>query len=212
MLHRLIQIYPTSLLVPQEDSKSVFVRYVQLLLEKLISHLSDGGGGTAAGSVELEFCPCGGPHSWLVPAMLAPPESLLMSCIRRGNFMEAHQVCVVMSLSDPAAVHKRTERTELFPYVSMVRLQVSLVFDLEASACCGELVFMERYKEVLVELGRVEQKMESRSMSSSSSSSEGLGTSAVSGPGRSRLGSSGRSTLQAIGSAAAAGLMLSLTD
>uniref|UniRef100_UPI0037E9B0ED zinc finger FYVE domain-containing protein 26 n=1 Tax=Semicossyphus pulcher TaxID=241346 RepID=UPI0037E9B0ED len=135
---------------------------------------SDGCGGTAAGCAEFEVCPCGGPHSWLVPAMLSPPESLLMSCIRRGNFMEAHQV--------------------------------SLVFDLEASACCGELVFMERYKEVLVELGRVEQKMESRSMSSSSSSSEGLGTSAASGTGRSRLGSSGRSTLQAIGSAAAAGV------
>ncbi|KAI4792478.1 hypothetical protein KUCAC02_033353, partial [Chaenocephalus aceratus] len=125
-----------------------------------------GGGG----SVELEVCPCGGPHSWLVPAMLSPPESLLMSCLRRGNFMEAHQV--------------------------------SLVFDLGASACSGELVFMERYKEVLVELGRVEQKMESRSMSSSSSSSEGL----ASAGGRIRLGSSGRSTLQAIGSAAAAGV------
>lgn len=79
------------------------------------------------------------------------------------------------------------------------------MFDLEASALCGELVFMERYKEVLVELGQVEQKMESQSMSSSSSSSEGLGTVAVSGTGRSRVGSSGRSTLQAIGSAAAAG-------
>lgn len=81
------------------------------------------------------------------------------------------------------------------------------MFDLEASACSGELVFMERYKEVLVELGRVEQKMENQSMSSSSSSSEGLGTAAASGPGRTRVGSSGRSTLQAIGSAAAAGLM-----
>ncbi|XP_044230886.1 zinc finger FYVE domain-containing protein 26 [Thunnus albacares] len=135
---------------------------------------SDGGGAVAGGFVELEVCPCGGPHSWLVPAMLSPPESLLMSCIRRGNFMEAHQV--------------------------------SLVFNLEASACCGELVFMERYKEVLVELGRVEQKMESQSMSSSSSSSEGLVSTAGSGTGRSRLGSSGRSTLQAIGSAAAAGV------
>ncbi|KAM6912964.1 zinc finger FYVE domain-containing protein 26 [Xenentodon cancila] len=135
---------------------------------------SDGGGGSAAGSMELEFCPCGGPHSWLVPAMLSPPESLLMSCIRRGNFMEAHQV--------------------------------SVVFDLEAAACCGELVFMERYKQVLVELGQVEQKMESQSMSSSSSSSEGLGSAAATGAGRSRLGSSGRSTLQAIGSAAAAGV------
>lgn len=54
--------------------------------------LSDGGGGT--GCVELEVCPCGGPHTWLVPAMLSPPESLLMSCVRQGNFMEAHQVCV----------------------------------------------------------------------------------------------------------------------
>nr|XP_046269361.1 zinc finger FYVE domain-containing protein 26 isoform X2 [Scatophagus argus] len=133
---------------------------------------SDGGGGT--GCVEREVCPCGGPHSWLVPVMLSSPESLLMSCIRRGNFMEARQVC--------------------------------LMFDLEASACCGELAFMECYKEVLVELGRVEQKMESQSMSSSSSSSEGLGTAVVSVAGRSRLGSSGRSTLQAIGSAAAAGV------
>ncbi|XP_038584174.1 zinc finger FYVE domain-containing protein 26 isoform X2 [Micropterus salmoides] len=136
---------------------------------------SDGcAAAAAAACVELEVCPCGGSHSWLVPAMLSPPESLLMSCIRRGNFMEAHQVC--------------------------------LVFDLEASVCCGELVFMERYKEVLVELRQVEQKMESQSMSSSSSSSEGLGTAAVSCTGRSRLGSSGRSTLQAIGSAAAAGV------
>lgn len=93
----------------------------------------------------------------------------------------------------------------LSPVYFLVGLQVSLVFDLEASACCGELVFMERYKEVLVELGQVEQKMESQSMSSSSSSSEGLGTVAASGTGRSRVGSSGRSTLQAIGSAAAAG-------
>ncbi|XP_075964862.1 zinc finger FYVE domain-containing protein 26 isoform X1 [Anarhichas minor] len=139
---------------------------------ELSTSASDGGGGT--GCVELEVCPCGGPHSWLVPALLSPPESLLMSCIHRGNFMEAHQV--------------------------------SLVFDLEASACCGELVFMEHYHEVLVELGRVEQKMESQSRSSSSSSSEGLGTAAVSVAGRSRLGSSGLSTLQAIGSAAAAGV------
>lgn len=66
---------------------------------------------------------------------------------------------------------------------------------------------MERYKDVLVDLAQVEQKMESQSMSSSSSSSEGLGSAALTGTGRVRLGSSGRSTLQAIGSAAAAGLM-----
>uniref|UniRef100_A0A3B4V2U8 Zinc finger FYVE domain-containing protein 26 n=1 Tax=Seriola dumerili TaxID=41447 RepID=A0A3B4V2U8_SERDU len=147
----------------------------QTSTEKLNGEVS-----TSASCVELEVCPCGGPHSWLVPAMLSPPESLLMSCIRRGNFMEARQV--------------------------------SLVFDLGASACCGELVFMERYKEVLVELGQVEQKMESQSMSSSSSSSEGLGSTAATGTGRVRLGSSGRSTLQAIGSAAAAVAFYSISD
>lgn len=80
-----------------------------------------------------------------------------------------------------------------------------MVFDLQLSASFGELVFMERYKEVLVELGRVEQKMQSQSRTSSSSSSEGLAPAAVPVAGRSRLGSSGLSTLQAIGSAAAAG-------
>uniref|UniRef100_A0A3B3CS37 Zinc finger FYVE domain-containing protein 26 n=1 Tax=Oryzias melastigma TaxID=30732 RepID=A0A3B3CS37_ORYME len=129
------------------------------------------------GAGGAELCPCGGPHNWLVPAMLAPPESLLISCIRRGNFME-----------------------------------VSAVLGLGAAACCGELAFMESYKEVLVELGRVEQKMESQSMSSSSSSSEGLGSAAGTGGGRSRLGSSGRSTLQAIGSAAAAVAFYSISD
>ena len=84
-------------------------------------------------------------------------------------------------------------------------MKVATMFALEGSSCCGELVFMERYKEVLVELGRVEQKIETQSLSSSSSSSEGLGAVGAAGSGRSRLGSSGRSTLQAIGSAAAAG-------
>lgn len=56
-------------------------------------HLSSDGGGSTTACGEVEVCPCGSPHSWLVPAMLAPPESLLMSCIRRGNFMGARQVC-----------------------------------------------------------------------------------------------------------------------
>ncbi|KAG5857870.1 hypothetical protein ANANG_G00023980 [Anguilla anguilla] len=128
---------------------------------------SDGGGGAGGGQAEREACPCGGPHSWLVPAMLSPPESLLMSCIRRGNFVEAHQV--------------------------------SLMFGLEGSACCGELVFMERYREVLLELAAVEHKIESQS-----STEAAVG---VTGPGRGRLSSNGRaSTLQAIESAAAAGM------
>lgn len=140
--------------------------------EEVSTSPSDCNGGSVSTS-DLEVCPCGGPHSWLVPAMLSSPESLLMSCIRRGNFMEAHHV--------------------------------SQMFNLEASSCCGELVFMEHYKKVLIELGQVEQKMESQSMSSSSSS-EGLGSVVPAGAGRTRLGSSGRTTLQAIGNAAAAGV------
>ena len=82
------------------------------------------------------------------------------------------------------------------------------MFGLEGSECYGELGFMERYHEVLQELARVEQKMESQSHSlspSSSSSEGGVASVGVASGGRSRLGSSGRSTLQAIGSAAAAG-------
>uniref|UniRef100_A0A3P9AJI1 Zinc finger FYVE domain-containing protein 26 n=1 Tax=Esox lucius TaxID=8010 RepID=A0A3P9AJI1_ESOLU len=142
---------------------------------------SDGGGGEA-GRTDWEVCPHGDPHSWVIPAMLSPPDSLLMACIRRENYMEARQV--------------------------------SLMFGLEGSLCCAELVFMERYRQVLEELARVERKMDTRALSSSSSS-EGLGASAapMPSPGRSRLGSSGRSTLQAIESAAAAGMAFySLSD
>ncbi|XP_062851780.1 zinc finger FYVE domain-containing protein 26 [Trichomycterus rosablanca] len=135
---------------------------------------SDGSGGIAAVTVEPEVCTCGGPHSWLVPAMLSPPESLLISCIRRGNYVEAHQVM--------------------------------LMFGLENAPCCGELLFMERYREVLAELGQVEQKIESQSLSSLSSSTEGLGSAGLTASGRTRLGSSSRSTLQSIGNAAAAGM------
>ncbi|XP_060781171.1 zinc finger FYVE domain-containing protein 26 isoform X2 [Neoarius graeffei] len=135
---------------------------------------SDGSSGTVPVHVEYEVCVCGGPHSWLVPSMLSPPESLLISCIRRGNYMEAHQVM--------------------------------LMFGLEKAPCCGELLFMELYHEVLSELAQVEQKIESQSLSSLSSSTEGLGSVGVTGPGRSRLGSSSRITLQSIGNAAAAGM------
>ncbi|XP_048061313.1 zinc finger FYVE domain-containing protein 26 isoform X2 [Megalobrama amblycephala] len=135
---------------------------------------SDGGvcvGSTCRGS---EVCPCGGPHSWLVPAMLSPSESLLITCIRRGNYIEAQQVIAM--------------------------------YGLENSECAGELVFMDRYREVLNELAQVEQKIESQSLSSSSSSSEGLGTVGVAPGGRTRMGSSSRLTLKSIGSAAAAGV------
>lgn len=80
------------------------------------------------------------------------------------------------------------------------------MFGLESAPCCGELLFMERYHEVLSELARVEQKIDSQSLSSLSSSSESLGSAGVTGSVRSRLGSSSRSTLQSIGNAAAAGM------
>lgn len=125
--------------------------------------------------------------------------------------MEAHQVCLkylhlLLLGPTPASQPVLLQVPSCFTSVRLCCLQVSQVFDLESSACSGELMFMERYKEVLQELEQVEQKMENQSVSSSSSSSEGLGMAAGSGAGRCRLGSSGRSTLQAIGSAAAAGV------
>uniref|UniRef100_A0A4W5RLS9 Uncharacterized protein n=1 Tax=Hucho hucho TaxID=62062 RepID=A0A4W5RLS9_9TELE len=53
---------------------------------------SPSDGSVGAGRAEWEVCPYGSAGSWVVPAMLSPPESLLMACIRRGNYMEAHQV------------------------------------------------------------------------------------------------------------------------
>ncbi|XP_026134074.1 zinc finger FYVE domain-containing protein 26-like [Carassius auratus] len=138
---------------------------------------STSDGGACVGAVFTsgsEVCPCSGPHSWLIPAMLSPPESLLIACIRRGNYIEAQQVIVM--------------------------------YGLENSECAGELVFMNRYCDVLTKLAQVEQKIESQSLSSSSSSSEGLGTAGVApAAGSTRMGSS-RITLQSIESAAAAGM------
>ncbi|XP_053130387.1 zinc finger FYVE domain-containing protein 26 isoform X2 [Hemicordylus capensis] len=102
----------------------------------------------------------------LIPMMLSPPESLLVSCILRGNFVEAHQVAIM--------------------------------FNLETSAPYGELIFLERYQEVIRELAKVEHKIDAQS-------SEGSGSLKRSG--------NGRSTLQAIGNAAAAGMVFySISD
>ncbi|NXN16356.1 ZFY26 protein, partial [Indicator maculatus] len=102
----------------------------------------------------------------LIPLMLSPPESLLVSCVLRGNFVEAHQV--------------------------------ALMFNLATSPCYGELVFMERYQEAVREMARVEHNIESQA----SDSTGGI-----------RRSGSGRSTLQAIGNAAAAGMVFySISD
>uniref|UniRef100_A0A8C5R6L3 Zinc finger FYVE domain-containing protein 26 n=1 Tax=Leptobrachium leishanense TaxID=445787 RepID=A0A8C5R6L3_9ANUR len=94
----------------------------------------------------------------LIPMMLSPPESLLISCILKGNYIEAHQV--------------------------------ALMFALQNSASYSELVFVECYQEVIQDLTRVEQKIENQT----SESSVGKLTNS-------------RSTLKAIGSAAAAGMV-----
>ncbi|XP_067895528.1 zinc finger FYVE domain-containing protein 26 isoform X2 [Heterodontus francisci] len=100
----------------------------------------------------------------LLPMMLAPPESLLVSCILRGNFAQAHQVV--------------------------------LMFEMKSSYLYGELIFMERYKQVINELAEVEQKMENKGTDNSN-----------------RKSSVGRFTLQAIGDAAAAGMVFySISD
>ncbi|XP_053924506.1 zinc finger FYVE domain-containing protein 26 isoform X4 [Cuculus canorus] len=108
------------------------------------------------------------PHqqNTLIPMMLSPPESLLVSCVLRGNFLEAHQV--------------------------------ALMFNLDTSPCYGELVFMERYQEAVQEMARVEHNIENQ---------------ASDGTGGIRRSGSGRSTLQAIGNAAAAGMVFySISD
>ncbi|XP_041069724.1 zinc finger FYVE domain-containing protein 26 isoform X2 [Carcharodon carcharias] len=103
-------------------------------------------------------------HNLLLPMMLAPPESLLVSCILRGNYAQAHQVV--------------------------------LMFELQSSYSYGELIFMEQYQQVINELAKVEQKMENKGIDNTS-----------------RKLSVGKFTLQAIGDAAAAGMVFySISD
>ncbi|KAM9294446.1 zinc finger FYVE domain-containing protein 26 [Gastrophryne carolinensis] len=100
----------------------------------------------------------------LIPMMLSPPESLLISCILRKNYGEAHQV--------------------------------ARMFNLQSSPSYGELIFMERYQDITRELSKVEKKLENQNSDT--------GT---------RKANSSRSTLQAIGNAAAAGMVFySISD
>lgn len=69
--------------------------------------------------------------------------------------------------------------------------QVVFMFNLKSSPSSGELMFVERYQEVIQELARVEHKIENQNSDGGSSTIRRTG--------------SGRSTLQAIGNAAAAG-------
>nr|XP_011724733.1 zinc finger FYVE domain-containing protein 26 isoform X4 [Macaca nemestrina] len=128
---------------------------------------SEGSLSAVSGRNELDSRLHPHPQSSLIPMMFSPPESLLASCILRGNFAEAHQV--------------------LF------------TFNLKSSPSSGELMFMERYQEVIQELAQVEHKIENQNSDGGSNTIRRTG--------------SGRSTLQAIGSAAAAGMVFySISD
>ncbi|NXM85613.1 ZFY26 protein, partial [Oenanthe oenanthe] len=127
---------------------------------------SEGSTSNVSGLSDLESRARPHQQNSLIPMMLSPPESLLVSCVLRGNFVEAHQV--------------------------------ALMFNLETSSCYGELVFMERYQEAVQEMARVESNIENQ---------------ASDGTGGIRKSGSGRSTLQAIGNAAAAGMVFySISD
>ncbi|KAF3831059.1 hypothetical protein GH733_002297 [Mirounga leonina] len=126
---------------------------------ELSTSTSEGSLNATSGRNELDVRLQPQSQSSLIPMMFSPPESLLASCILRGNFAEAHQVV--------------------------------FMFNLKSSPSSGELMFMERYQEVIQELSRVEHKIENQNSDGGSSTIRRTG--------------SGRSTLQAIGSAAAAG-------
>ncbi|NWZ67467.1 ZFY26 protein, partial [Acrocephalus arundinaceus] len=133
---------------------------------ELSTSTSEGSTSSVSGLSELEGRARPHQQNSLIPMMLSPPESLLVSCVLRGNFVEAHQV--------------------------------ALMFNLETSPCYGELVFMERYQEAVREMARVEHNIENQ---------------ASDGTGGIRKSGSGRSTLQAIGNAAAAGMVFySISD
>ncbi|NWW80150.1 ZFY26 protein, partial [Climacteris rufus] len=133
---------------------------------ELSTSTSEGSTSSVSGLSDLESRARPHQQNPLIPMMLSPPESLLVSCVLRGNFVEAHQV--------------------------------ALMFSLDTSPCYGELVFMERYQEAVREMARVEHNIENQ---------------ASDGTGGVRRSGSGRSTLQAIGNAAAAGMVFySISD
>ncbi|XP_047718287.1 zinc finger FYVE domain-containing protein 26 isoform X2 [Prionailurus viverrinus] len=134
---------------------------------ELSTSTSEGSLNTVSGRNELDGRLQTQCQSSVIPMMFSPPESLLASCILRGNFAEAHQVV--------------------------------FMFNLKSSPSSGELMFVERYQEVIQELARVEHKIENQNSDGGSSTIRRTG--------------SGRSTLQAIGSAAAAGMVFySISD
>ncbi|NXI66591.1 ZFY26 protein, partial [Anseranas semipalmata] len=149
-----------------DGKEGTFSPSLESTSSELSTSTSEGSTSNVSGSSDLESRVRPQQQNSLIPLMLSPPESLLVSCVLRGNFVEAHQV--------------------------------ALMFNLDTSPCYGELVFMERYQEAVREMARVENNIENQ---------------ASDGTGGIRKSGSGRSTLQAIGNAAAAGMVFySISD
>ncbi|XP_040414249.1 zinc finger FYVE domain-containing protein 26 isoform X1 [Cygnus olor] len=149
-----------------DGKEGTFSPSLESTSSELSTSTSEGSTSNVSGSNNLESRVRPQQQNPLIPMMLSPPESLLVSCVLRGNFVEAHQV--------------------------------ALMFNLDTSPCYGELVFMERYQEAVREMARVENNIENQ---------------ASDGTGGIRKSGSGRSTLQAIGNAAAAGMVFySISD
>uniref|UniRef100_A0A8C3F059 Zinc finger FYVE domain-containing protein 26 n=1 Tax=Corvus moneduloides TaxID=1196302 RepID=A0A8C3F059_CORMO len=151
---------------PDSDLKGTSSPSLESTSSELSTSTSEGSTSSVSGLSDLESRARPHQQNSLIPMMLSPPESLLVSCVLRGNFVEAHQV--------------------------------ALMFNLDTSPCYGELVFMERYQQAVREMARVEHNIENQ---------------ASDGTGGIRKSGSGRSTLQAIGNAAAAGMVFySISD
>uniref|UniRef100_A0A672V8Q9 Zinc finger FYVE domain-containing protein 26 n=1 Tax=Strigops habroptila TaxID=2489341 RepID=A0A672V8Q9_STRHB len=162
-VHLIYQVLFVSVLDGKEGTSSPSLESTS---SELSTSTSEGSTSNVSGLSDLESRARPQQQNPLIPMMLSPPESLLVSCVLRGNFVEAHQV--------------------------------ALMFNLDTSPCYGELVFMERYQEAVQEMARVEQNIDNQ---------------ASDGTGGIRKSGSGRSTLQAIGNAAAAGMVFySISD
>ncbi|XP_062973637.1 zinc finger FYVE domain-containing protein 26 [Elgaria multicarinata webbii] len=70
--------------------------------ELSITSASEGSASTLSdwSDVEYRLKP---QKNFLIPMMLSPPESLLVACILRGNYIEAHQVAIMFNLESSAS-------------------------------------------------------------------------------------------------------------
>lgn len=74
------------------DSNIVFLQFLLLRWSPCSYAPTEGSLNTVSGRNELDGRLQSQTQSSLIPMMFSPPESLLASCILRGNFAEARQV------------------------------------------------------------------------------------------------------------------------